>query len=126
MNPPRRTLEAALLTPEVTPEALAIIEGGKPKPASAVSPVIATSTQKLPATAQLPRVTTQAVKLKPEKERGPEPSFVSMTVRVPASIPPTLLKASSERKMKKIRPYTQQDIVAEALTGWLQKNGYLG
>lgn len=47
-----------------------------------------------------------------------------MTFRVPATIPPALLKASSERKIKQIQPFTQQDIVAEALTAWLQKNGY--
>jgi len=42
-------------------------------------------------------------------------------IRLPATIPPALLKASSERKIKKIHPFTQQDIVAEALTVWLQK-----
>jgi len=34
-----------------------------------------------------------------------------------------LLKASSDRKIKKVHPFTQQDIVAEALTDWLKKNG---
>jgi hypothetical protein len=52
-------------------------------------------------------------------------SFVPMTVRVPTRIPEALLKAASERKLKKTKPYTQQDIVAEALQNWLQKHGYM-
>jgi transposase InsO family protein len=61
----------------------------------------------------------QAAKPKASKERAEETvSLVSMNFRVPASIPAGLLKASSERKMKKTRPFTQQDIVAEALTAW--------
>jgi hypothetical protein len=48
-----------------------------------------------------------------------------MNFRVPTEISTALFKASSERKMKKTRPFTQQDIVTEALTIWLQKNGYL-
>jgi hypothetical protein len=49
--------------------------------------------------------------------------IVSATFRLPATLPPALLKASSDRKIKKVHPFTQQDIVAEALTDWLKKNG---
>ena len=87
---------------------------------------VATTVQPRPAA--MPRPTVEApqpAKPKVQKERAEETvSLVSMNFRVPAAIPAALLKASSERKMKKTRPFTQQDIVAEALTGWLQKNGY--
>jgi hypothetical protein len=69
--------------------------------------------------------TERPAKAKPEKGReGESVGIVTMTFRVPATIPPALLKASSERKIKKIQPFTQQDIVAQALTAWLQKNGH--
>jgi hypothetical protein len=69
--------------------------------------------------------TQRPAKARAEKDRGAETvAIVSATFRLPATIPPALLKASSDRKIKKIHPFTQQDIVAEALTDWLKKNGY--
>lgn len=49
---------------------------------------------------------------------------VSITVRLPADIPARLLRVSTERKLNRIRPWTQQEIMAEALAQWLSKNGY--
>jgi hypothetical protein len=34
------------------------------------------------------------------------------------------MKASAERKIGKIQPWAQQDIVAEALNAWLKSAGY--
>jgi hypothetical protein len=51
--------------------------------------------------------------------------LVSVYVRLPGEISQALLKASSERKIAKLRPFTQQDIVAEAVQNWLQRNGHL-
>ena len=56
-----------------------------------------------------------------EKPSTPE-ALVSVNFRLPANLPSALLKVSSERKLKKIRPYTQQDIIAEAITEWLKRN----
>jgi hypothetical protein len=39
-------------------------------------------------------------------------------------LPPLLLRASADRNIKKTRPFTQQNIIAEALADWLRKNGY--
>jgi hypothetical protein len=68
-------------------------------------------------------------KAKPAREKETEPvapaSFVPMTVRVPAEITDGLIRASMERKLNKERVATQQEIVAEALSEWLKKNGYL-
>ena len=55
----------------------------------------------------------------------PEAGLVSLTVRVPRVVPPGLLLASMDRKLKRQRPWTQQEIVAEALTHWLKSHGYL-
>lgn len=65
---------------------------------------------------------------KPVRDREPEPmalnALVSMTFRVPTEIPSSLVRASADRKARRVRPYTQQEIVAEALAQWLKRNGY--
>jgi hypothetical protein len=79
-----------------------------------------------PQETQLPKSIAEtpapAVKPKREKPVAPPTGLVPLNCRLPAEIPLALLKASSERKMKKIRPYTQQDIIAEALSDWIKKN----
>ena len=35
-----------------------------------------------------------------------------------------LLRASVERRIQGVAPSTQRDIIAEALSAWLKKNGY--
>jgi hypothetical protein len=120
-------MSAALQAP-LPPEALALIKEGTPKPQTQtpIVTVVATTVKPQEPTAPKPASQTdQPPKPKAPKEKPEETvSLVSMNFRVPSSIPQALLKASSERKMKKIRPYTQQDIVAEALTDWLRKGGY--
>jgi len=115
----KRTLAEAMRIPKITPEALAIIKGGTP-----VSRTVAAAD----ARAHEPNPKVQKAKSHPmiskEEPVAVEPS-VPLTARVPMSIPQALLKAASERKQKKIRPYTHQDIIAEALQNWLHKNGYL-
>ena len=61
-----------------------------------------------------------------EKETEPEPFNTQMTlsVRLPSEIPLKILRAATDRKIARVRPWTQQEIVAEALTLWLRKNGY--
>lgn len=52
-------------------------------------------------------------------------TLVSMTFRLPVEIPAALVKASADRKVRRERPYTQQEMVARALSEWLEKSGYL-
>lgn len=62
---------------------------------------------------------------KPKKEKAAPPKeerLVVMNTRIPESLSRDLFRASMERKLDKIEPYTQQDIVAEALRAWLKKN----
>ncbi len=49
------------------------------------------------------------------------PVLTTQTFRIPSTVAERLLRVSMERKLKKQRPYTQQDIVSEALEDWLEK-----
>jgi len=49
---------------------------------------------------------------------------VALTVRVPAGLPIRLLRAATDRKINQQSPFTQQEIVAQALEQWLQTQGY--
>jgi hypothetical protein len=48
-----------------------------------------------------------------------------LSCRLPHHVAQSLLRASLERKLQRMRPWTQQEIMAEALTGWLRKQGFL-
>ena len=87
------------------------------------SPREITGSEGVPASAPL-----NARKARASRETEQEPmtstAFASMTVRLPADIPPKLLRAATDRKIAKQRPFTQQEIAAEALAQWLRKYGY--
>ena len=51
---------------------------------------------------------------------------VSLNVRIEPEISTALLRASMDRKIQRLDPFTQRDIVAEALADWLRKHAYLG
>ena len=67
---------------------------------------------------------------RPVREKEPEPSphhtQMTLSVRLPSVIPLKILRAATDRKIARMHPWTQQEIVAEALTHWLRKNGYDG
>ena len=46
-----------------------------------------------------------------------------MTFRLPTELPAALLRVAMERKLRREEPFTQQDIVAQALREWLERNG---
>ena len=131
-------------------EAFALIREGTPKPKttnSVMSPigdtaqqlkepdVVRTDNPEVPPPTEISsgddsqeKEANKAVKPKAQKEKDPEPmasnALVSMTFRVPAELPGTLLRASADRKARRIRPFTQQEIMTEALSQWLKRNGY--
>lgn len=111
------------------PEAVALIKEGTPKPQTQSAVLTPTAVSVKPISAVAPKPAAQAQPAPRSKAPKEEPldtgALVTMTFRLPASMPQALLRASADRKMKKLRPYAQQHIVAEALTTWLQKNGYL-
>lgn len=53
------------------------------------------------------------------------PGVVSLNTRIDPEISAALLTASMQRKIQRQQPFTQQDIVAEALRMWLKSEGYL-
>ena len=121
----RRTLSAALQTGNINEEAKNFVKTGGAKSvqdATATQPVQSEKTEN-------PRPpgmgAKQRLRLGDEAEVEAEANLVSLTVRVPRIVSPGLLLASVDRKLKRQRPWTQQEIVAEALTLWLQQHGYL-
>lgn len=135
----RRPMTAALRTADLPPEMLAFVKAGTPQPQIA-SVTKDSSVQLEPApsrtlesTAAIPPQFEAEERLKPMKPRAvrePEPvahpGLVSLSIRVPTEVPEGLVRASAERKIKRLRPWTQQEIAAEAITQWLKRNGYSG
>ncbi len=50
--------------------------------------------------------------------------LVGTSYRLPEDLVFRVMKASSERKIRRIHPWAQQDLVAEALNAWLKEAGY--
>ena len=151
MKPERRSMTAAIHSAaDLPPEALALIKAGTPKPASS-SPVVAaepsepqtTAAPAVPALAQdsrpasddLPTEVTARPAAGSKRQRGRPKGSVSRPVdegvrlvgtsyRLPEDLVFRVMKASAERKVRRIRPWAQQDMVAEALDAWLKAAGY--
>lgn len=130
----------ALRIAELSPEALALIKAGTPSPT--IQKTILTRpledrsvVSRSDASTRDPVESTKArsgIVSKPKASRQAEladqtcrPGLVSLSVRVPAEIPDALVRASADRRIKRQRPFTHQDITVEALTLWLRKNGYV-
>ena len=119
----KRTMSQALQTNNLGAEALAFVAAGAaaaPNTSSQSLPTEASSVDAAElATAPPPPVQTNFVSsLLPAERRGP----LSITVRLPAELPPALLRVAMERKLRGERPFTQQDIVAQAVREWLERN----
>lgn len=113
-----------------TPEQQAIIHGESPQGGKTT---VMTAEEQKPASKEKekpkkPRATSKA-KNKPAKATTKEVvskvfegPLINQTYRIPSDLAEAILRASMERKLKKAVPYTQQDIVAEALKQWLVNN----
>ena len=130
----RRSLSAALKTVELTPEAQAFLDGGTPKalverplePPALKTELSLVSEKELPEASEEPRKQSGLKSTASKAESfiaAPRLAFTSL--RLPVEIPDALLRASFDRKLKREKPWTQQDIAAEALSLWLKKRGYL-
>lgn len=49
----------------------------------------------------------------------------AINARIDPAITTALLRASLERRIAGINPHTQREIIAEALSDWLKRNGYI-
>jgi hypothetical protein len=54
----------------------------------------------------------------------PEGGLVALNTRIDPTLAAALLRASIERKIQRIEPFTQRDIVSAAIRFWLNKCGY--
>ncbi len=120
----RRPLSAALQTPDLSAAALDFIKGIPTRPPPEPTPIAAAAAP-VAEVKQPPPMNQVKSRLPAGNEVEAEAGLVSLTVRVPRIVPPGLLLASVDRKLKRQRPWTQQELVAEALTQWLQQHGYL-
>ena len=66
-----------------------------------------------PAKKRMPKQVTE------EGEEAPLPIRVPQTYRLPQRLVEDLARAAIERKIKRRKPWSQQDIVAEAIGEWL-------
>lgn len=115
MNP-KRTMSQALHAVNLGEEAEAFVASGAAKPTPPVQ-VRPTETGPSAAARSWPGETVIHSPL-PAERRAP----VSVTFRLPAELPAALLRVAMERKLRREAPFTQQDIVAQALREWLERN----
>lgn len=122
---PNRSLTEALESARLPEAALAFVNAGATiarvqlvDPTSGLKPEspVAAGNMTVPKTLMQPTSTESAPPALP-------PGPVSMTFRVPADIPEALLRVSMARKLRRLKPWTQQDIVTEAIRNWLCTNG---
>ena len=76
-----------------------------------------------------PALKQQVFAESPPAPIAPEPvpallKVSNLSVRIDSRIADALLRAMTERRIQRVAPSTQQDIVAEAMVAWLKKNGY--
>ena len=120
MNQPmRRSMSAALQTVELPPEAMALIQEGTPKPIRSVAPVpLMEEEEESPNRARSRKERTPHERLNPIQR-----PVVAMTVRIAKELTDALLRLSVERRLRGEEPHTQQEMVAEAIREWLQRQG---
>ena len=113
---PRRTLSAALQTRELSDEGLAFVNGAVTNGKKPIAPANEVC---------VPRATppVNGVPIaSPTVLEVPSSGTVSMTFRLPSELSSRLMRASVERKLKRERPFSQQDIITQALAQWLARN----
>ncbi len=120
----RRSLDDAL-----TPEQVAFLKQGMPAKPKPTNQKPKTKPKK-----EAPPMSRPAIKEVFETETSPAPNTPteyslagtsSINARIDPLITTALLRASLDRRLKRQTPSTQRDIIAEALTDWLKKNGHL-
>jgi hypothetical protein len=61
----------------------------------------------------------------PRQGRAPQVGRVPLTTRLRADYAHALKRASLERELNGVEPFTVQEMLEEALEPWLRKSGYL-
>ena len=123
----KRTMSQALQTNNLGAEALAFVAAG----AVTAPTTKSESAQTEAGSADAGKLTISAAPtVQPNFVSSPLPAErrapVSITVRLPPELPPALLRVAMERKLRGEQPFTQQDIVAQAVREWLERNAPRG
>jgi hypothetical protein len=134
----RRSIGAAL---DMTPDKLAFIKGEidtsttKPRAKNSEEKIIevplspSPPTQREPAKESFPRSPRRSIRRTSQEAPGVsqvlDQVLVPVTIRLPHRIAQSLRRAYLEQRLKHSKPDTQQEIVEEALSEWLFKQGFL-
>lgn len=121
---PNRSLTEALETARLPEAALAFVNAGAPVARVQLAVPNADMIPEAPMAAGNVTLTKTSPRY-PSAEGAPlalPPGPVSMTFRMPADLPEALLRVSMARKLRRLKPWTQQDIVTEAVREWLTRN----
>lgn len=127
---PRRPMSAALKTADLSPEEMAFVTGGTPSTTATIG-LAKPDVSRLAVDPPLePEMAAPAVKHKSPLRKetaatGMASGLVNLSFRIPAEIHVALMRASFDRKLQRQEPWTQQEIVADAIAAWLKKQGYL-
>jgi hypothetical protein len=107
------------LIQSLSEEERAFVEAGKPQSTRKTLPPV----QQPAASEEQPTVQKKPA---PAKKSPPTaavpPLLVSQTYRLPADLVKELTKAAVYRKLDRTAPWSQQDIVVEAIRDWLEKH----
>jgi hypothetical protein len=117
----------------VSPETRDFIEAGTPKPQfvrtqpekaeGKASPALVTEPQRVAIDpAEKKEIPASVPVVRQPADEIPSPVLVPQTFRLPQRLIEDLARAAIERKIKRRRPWSQQDIVAEAIKEWLRKH----
>ena len=116
----------------VSPEARDFIEAGTPKPQfvqtqpdkpeGEASPAPNPEPPKTIDPAENKQIPAPVPVVHQRADEIPSPVLVPQTFRLPQRLVDDLARAAFERKIKRRKPWSQQDIVAEAIKEWLRKH----
>jgi hypothetical protein len=114
----QRAMQRRSLIESLSEEERAFVEAGKPQSTRKTVPPV----QQPIANEEQPvqKKPTPAKKLPPSTALPPV--LVSQTYRLPADLVKELIKVAVSRKLDRTAPWSQQDIVAEAIRDWLEKH----
>lgn len=120
----RRSMSAAISIAD--PEIKEFLKAGVPapktaRPKSGDAPPSSEPSDP-PLTAEKPKSAAKPVATRAEER--PE-AAVPVTYRLPERLVKAMIAASAERKIEKNKPWTQQDMAAQAIEEWLRKHNYL-
>jgi hypothetical protein len=117
----------ALQTADLPSEALAVIEAGKVRPIREGASTARGVEENVPEVLDPPRTVSVSKEQNLQANGSPKLAprgLVPLSVRVQAGLADSLLKVAFERRLQRLAPHSQQDIVTQAVRQWLKRNGY--